>query len=146
MAAPVITLLATMASLFGYVTVNYFLAQVLAMPLVLCELMALHWLARQPRGRERIAGLVLLAAVVLTAILSYSPMAFFMQPVIIGAVCVSELGRGWLRARRGRCRLDCGRVPRRGCVGSRALHALGRVRPRVFSQGAGLATRLDDTP
>ena len=96
-AAPVIALLASMASLFGYVTVNYFLAQVLAMPLVLCELMALHWLARRPGRQERVAGLVLLAAVVLTAILSYSPMAFFMQPVIVGAVCVSEVGRGWLR-------------------------------------------------
>ena len=96
-AAPVIALLATTASLFGYITTNYFLAQVLVMPLVLGELVVLFWIVRRPTWRERTAGLTLLAAIVIVATLSYSPMAFAMQPVIVGAVCLGEAGRGWLR-------------------------------------------------
>jgi hypothetical protein len=93
----VIALLATTASLFGYITTNYFLAQVLVMPLVLGELLVLHWLAAQSSWRERAGGLVLVAAIVVTATLSYSPMAFFMQPIILAAVCLGEVGREWLR-------------------------------------------------
>jgi len=96
-AAPMIALLATMASLFGYVTTNYFLAQVLVMPLALAELLVLHWIARRSTWREEVAGLVLLAAILVTAILSYSPMPFLMQPIILAAVCLGELGEGWLR-------------------------------------------------
>jgi len=99
-AAPLIAVLATMASLFGYITTNYFLAQVLVMPLVLGELIVLHWIARQSTWRERVGGLVLLVAVVVSATLSYSPMPFLMQPIILAAVCLGELGRGWLRRSR----------------------------------------------
>ena len=60
-AAPTIALLVTLASLFGYVTTNYFLAQLLVMPLVLGELLVLHWIAGQSDWRERLGGLVLLA-------------------------------------------------------------------------------------
>ena len=96
-AAPVIALLATTASLFGYVTTNYFLAQVLVMPLALGELLVLHWIVQQTERRARVAGLVLLTAMVVIATLSYSPMAFVMQPIILGAVCLAEIGPGWLR-------------------------------------------------
>jgi hypothetical protein len=96
-AAPVIALLATTASLFAYVTVNYFLAQILIMPLAIGELLVLHWIAEQSSWRKRVPGLVLLLAIVLTATLGYSPMAFFMQPVILVIVCLGELGSGWLR-------------------------------------------------
>ena len=96
-AGPVIAVLVTTASLFGYITTNYFLAQVLVMPLALGELLVLHWIAQQTRTRERVAGVVLLTAIVAIAVLSYSPMAFAMQPIILGAVCIAEAGRGWLR-------------------------------------------------
>ena len=96
-AGSVIALLATMASLFAYVTTNYFLGQVLVMPLTLGELVVLHWIARQSTWRKRIAGLVLLVAMVVVAVLSFTPLAFLMQPVILAVVCVGEVGRGWLR-------------------------------------------------
>ena len=96
-AAPTIALLVTLASLFGYVTTNYFLAQLLVMPLVLGELLVLHWIAGQSGWRDRLGGLVLLLAIVVVALLSYSPLPFLMQPVILAAVCIGELGRGWLR-------------------------------------------------
>jgi len=96
-AASLIAVLATMASLFAYVTTNYFLAQVLVVPLALGEVLVLHWIARQSRPREWARGLVLLAAMVLIAVLSYSPMAFVMQPVLVAVVCLGEIGRGWWR-------------------------------------------------
>jgi hypothetical protein len=90
-----VALLATIASLFGYVTTNYFLAQILVMPLAIAEWLVLHELARKPGRRERVAGVILLVAIVTTAVLSYSPMVFLMTPVIVGAVCLGEVGRGW---------------------------------------------------
>lgn len=95
--ASVIALLATMASLFAYVATNYFLGQVLVMPLTLGELIVLHWIARQSTWRKRIAGLVLLVAMVVIAVLSFAPISFLMQPVILAVACVGEFGRGWLR-------------------------------------------------
>ena len=35
--------------------------------------------------------------IVTIAVLSYSPMAFLMQPVIVAAVCLGEVGRDWWR-------------------------------------------------
>jgi hypothetical protein len=99
-AAPVIALLATMASLFAYVTTNYFVSQVLVMSLAISEWAVLHWLARRPRRPDRIVGVVLIAAIVVTGTLSFTPMALLMQPVLIAVACIGELGRDWLR----RCR------------------------------------------
>ena len=93
----VIALLATMTSLFAYVTTNYFLAQVLVMALAIAEWAVLHQLARLPPSRDRVGGIVLLVAIIVSAALSYSPMVFLMQPVIVGAACLGEVGAGWLR-------------------------------------------------
>jgi hypothetical protein len=95
--ASLIALLATMSSLFAYVTTNYFLGQVLVMPLAVGELIVLHSIARRSTWRQRIPELVLLVAMVVIAVLSFTPISFLMQPVILAAVCVGEFGRGWLR-------------------------------------------------
>jgi hypothetical protein len=97
LAPSAVAFLAAIASLFGYVTTNYFLAQILVMPLAVAEWLVLHSLARAAGGRERVAGVILLIAVVTIAVLSYSPMAFLMQPVIVAAVCLGEVGRDWWR-------------------------------------------------
>jgi hypothetical protein len=97
LAPAAVAFLATTASLFGYVTTNYFLAQILVMPLAIAEWLVLHALARAPSGRGRVAGVILLLAIVTIAVLSYSPIAFLMQPVIVAAVCLGEAGRDWWR-------------------------------------------------
>jgi hypothetical protein len=93
----VVALLVTVASLFVYVVTNYFLAQALAMPLVIAELLTLRAIARSEslKGALRY-GTVFLALVVI-AMMSYSLMAFAMQPALLGIIAVSEVGRGWLR-------------------------------------------------
>lgn len=99
--AAIIALIASASFLFAYIQGQYFISQILAMPIAVALALAYFEAVDQTTRDEFFRSIAVVGVLDIVLAFTYPHMLFLAQPVLVGAVLLASFGPGWVvRARR----------------------------------------------